>query len=136
MTGTVKYTDGFVNTIQHINVLSNSLQQIWSNQPDATVGVQMTGQLRMIEVGLGWDIHVDVDGHHFYTGVVEIPIIYFDFSVSKYYRHHCHLSAFIPYYVGSALHVSLDSESCSKGWLPLVLQSAACQTSTLLGNIR
>lgn len=82
--GTVSYSEGFVITIQNVDILRESLTQVFTDQPDGTVRVEMRGQLRIIDMEIGWDVNTNINGNHYYTGVVRIPLIRFNFSVSTY----------------------------------------------------
>ncbi|XP_026333299.1 uncharacterized protein LOC113240258 [Hyposmocoma kahamanoa] len=83
LSGTISYSNGFLVTIQDVNVLETSLTQAWSLQPDNTVRVEMQGQLRIVDVQIGWDVNTNINGNHYYTGSVRIPLITFNFSVIK-----------------------------------------------------
>ncbi|XP_022836511.1 uncharacterized protein LOC111363875, partial [Spodoptera litura] len=83
--GTMTYHDGFVISVQHVDIRQDTVQQIWAH--NATAGqttVTIRGTLRMHEVAIGYDVTTEIDGenqpyHHTITFVH--PMITYAFSI-------------------------------------------------------
>ncbi|KAI5642818.1 hypothetical protein NE865_05116 [Phthorimaea operculella] len=82
-TGTLRYKNGFLVAVQHLDIPETSFQQIW-NSTNGEVKVHVQGQLRMTDVTIGYDIEADlVDGMRHYTGQYTHPLVTFDFWVIR-----------------------------------------------------
>ncbi|CAG9789484.1 unnamed protein product [Diatraea saccharalis] len=83
ITGKVTYKNGFVHTIEHVDVLTRSVQQRWLW--NATLGsavASLESQLRLHNVVLGFDVIADIDeNRHHYTATVTHGLIAVNFAV-------------------------------------------------------
>ncbi|CAH2044935.1 unnamed protein product, partial [Iphiclides podalirius] len=81
--GTVAYKNGFVVSIRHLDILQNSLGQVWRFHRDRnTTTVEITGTLRMSDVTLGFDVEAALTGGvQRYTAELVVPTISFDMRV-------------------------------------------------------
>ncbi|XP_063367260.1 uncharacterized protein LOC134655727 [Cydia amplana] len=82
--GHVAFKNGFVTSIQKLDLIQNTLQQIWRfDNTDNTTSVFAQATLRMTDVRLGYDVEVTLeDGslHHF-TGIFRHNLVQFPFAV-------------------------------------------------------
>uniref|UniRef100_A0A2H1WNY9 SFRICE_024221 n=1 Tax=Spodoptera frugiperda TaxID=7108 RepID=A0A2H1WNY9_SPOFR len=83
--GKLTYRNGFVNSVQHVDIRRDTVQQVWaySAAADQTT-VTVRGTLRMHEVAIGYDVTTELDGdskpyHHSITFVH--PMITYAFSI-------------------------------------------------------
>ncbi|XP_063539358.1 uncharacterized protein LOC134748491 [Cydia strobilella] len=82
--GHVAFKNGFVTSIQKLDLIQHTLQQVWRfDNTDNTTSVFVQATLRMSDVRLGYDIEVTLeDGslHHF-TGIFRHNTVQFPFAV-------------------------------------------------------
>ncbi|XP_004923429.1 uncharacterized protein LOC101741099 [Bombyx mori] len=79
--GTVKYANGFLVSVQHLDIMQSTVQQFWNRTHPGLVEVR--GRLRMHDVTVGFDVLANLDGEHRYSGTYRHPMVNFDFTVQK-----------------------------------------------------
>lgn len=82
---TVTFENGFVVSIQHIDLIPHTIQQVWlysSSTNITTLSLQST--MRMNDVTIGYDVNGMIDGEKYHnTGTMLYPLIQFQISVSN-----------------------------------------------------
>ncbi|XP_047994581.1 uncharacterized protein LOC125232831 isoform X2 [Leguminivora glycinivorella] len=82
--GRVAFKNGFVTSIQKVDLIQSTLQQVWRfDNSDNTTSVFVQATLRMVDVRLGYDVEVTLDDgriHHF-TGIFRHNIVQYPFAV-------------------------------------------------------
>ncbi|KAJ0173487.1 hypothetical protein K1T71_010636 [Dendrolimus kikuchii] len=80
--GTQTFTNGFLVSIQHVDIVQSTVQQIWNWRVPGSVDVQ--GRLRMHNVVVGYDVKVQLtEGDHTYSVTYMHPLVNFDFSIVR-----------------------------------------------------
>ncbi|KAL0819442.1 hypothetical protein ABMA28_007547 [Loxostege sticticalis] len=84
--GTVTYKNGYVVTIQHLDVTQASVQQVWQWRTVDRVGqVDVRGQMRLHDVVLGFDVEAVIDDRERrYSSTFTHRLLSFDFSILKH----------------------------------------------------
>ncbi|XP_047994582.1 uncharacterized protein LOC125232831 isoform X3 [Leguminivora glycinivorella] len=81
--GRVAFKNGFVTSIQKVDLIQSTLQQVWRfDNSDNTTSVFVQATLRMVDVRLGYDVEVTLDDgriHHF-TGIFRHNIVQYPFA--------------------------------------------------------
>ena len=85
--GTLVYTDGFVSSIQRVDIIESTVQQVWrfnaSAESTHTVTVQATMRLHGVAVGFNVAGHMQGDNEvYHYTAEFVHPMISYAFAVS------------------------------------------------------
>ncbi|CAH0678987.1 unnamed protein product [Chilo suppressalis] len=86
ITGTVTYKNGFLHTIERVDVLGRSVQQRWVwNASVASVVASLESQLQLHNAVLGFDVVAQIDGKtRHYTASVMHKLIAINFAVVTY----------------------------------------------------
>ncbi|KAG6441946.1 uncharacterized protein LOC115449699 [Manduca sexta] len=80
--GTVTYKNGFVVSIQHVDIQQSTVQQVWSRTNQGQVDVQ--GRFRMHNVVIGFDVLANINAEEYrYTGTFTHPLVNFEFSIVR-----------------------------------------------------
>uniref|UniRef100_A0A2A4JU81 Uncharacterized protein n=1 Tax=Heliothis virescens TaxID=7102 RepID=A0A2A4JU81_HELVI len=87
--GKIQYQNGFVTSIQHVDIQQSTVQQVWAfNNAAQKTTVSVRGTLRLHDVAVGYDVITDIgDGENdevnrYTVGFVH-PMITYAFSVIK-----------------------------------------------------
>ncbi|XP_053613879.1 uncharacterized protein LOC128677216 isoform X2 [Plodia interpunctella] len=84
VSGTVSFQNGFTVSIQRLEILESSLNQIWSwNNVDGTGTVEVRGTLRMHDLTVGFDVVADFGEIFRSSATYRHPLITFAFSIFR-----------------------------------------------------
>ncbi|XP_060805168.1 uncharacterized protein LOC106136203 [Amyelois transitella] len=83
--GKVSFQNGFVISIQRVEILESSLNQIWTwNNNDGHGNVEVRGTLRFHDMTAGFDVIADFNQQIFISSATYLyPLISFDFSIFR-----------------------------------------------------
>ncbi|XP_049878217.1 uncharacterized protein LOC126375317 [Pectinophora gossypiella] len=83
--GNATYKNGFLISIQDVAIRNASINQNFVATADGTVRVTVTGELRLIDAAIGYDVVTDfagTDTHH-YTAAYTHPLLTYMFTVIR-----------------------------------------------------
>ncbi|KAJ8714209.1 hypothetical protein PYW08_007829 [Mythimna loreyi] len=86
--GDLRYTNGFVSSIQHVDIVQSTVQQDWRFNASAasTHTVTVRGTMRLHDVAIGFDVigHLQGDNKEYrYTVMYTHPLISYAFSIIR-----------------------------------------------------
>ncbi|KAJ8723707.1 hypothetical protein PYW07_007687 [Mythimna separata] len=86
--GSVRYTNGFVSSIQHVDIIQSTVQQNWryNASAESTHTATVSGTMRLHDVAVGFDVigHLQGDNKEYhYTAVYVHPLITYAFTIIR-----------------------------------------------------
>ncbi|CAH2108079.1 unnamed protein product [Euphydryas editha] len=84
MSGTVEFTDGFLVSLEKIDIIESTVQRSWVPTRGNTTNVEVKATMRMLNFVIGFDVLAKLEDNEYHsTGVIRYPEIRFPFVISK-----------------------------------------------------
>ncbi|XP_050674043.1 uncharacterized protein LOC126971691 [Leptidea sinapis] len=83
--GTVEFTNGFVVSMQSMDLIQSTVQQAWLYDRNTNITrLELRSTLRMQDVAIGYDVIAKMDHDEFHnTGVIVHPLIHFPITLIR-----------------------------------------------------